>query len=73
MKKTYAFSGIDCANCAAKLERKLQKIKNADEVQVNFLTQKLTLEAADDCFDSVLEEALKIIAKKEPDCKVIVK
>lgn len=73
MKKTYSFSGIDCANCAAKLERKLQKIKNLDLVQVNFLTQKLTVEAPDDLFDSVLEEMLKIISKKEPDCKVVIK
>ncbi len=70
MKKVYSVSGIDCANCAAKLERRLKKIKDADNVSLNFIAQRLTVEADDGCFDEVLTEALDIIKKKEPDCRV---
>ena len=31
----------------------------------------MTLEAADDKFDAILKEAIKTIAKVEPDCQVI--
>ena len=71
MKKIYELEDLDCANCAAKMERKISKIKGVDEVEVNFLTQKMTIEADDAVFESVVDEAVKLIAKVEPDCKVV--
>lgn len=71
MKKTYELEDLDCANCAAKMERKISKIKGVDEVEVNFLTQKMTIGADDAVFESVVDEAVKLIAKVEPDCKVV--
>lgn len=71
MKKTYELEDLDCANCAAKMERKISKIKGVDGVEVNFLTQKMTIEAVDAIFESVVDEAVKLIAKVEPDCKVV--
>ncbi len=71
MKKTYELEDLDCANCAAKMERKISKIKGVDGVEVNFLTQKMTIEADDAVFESVVDEAVKLIAKVEPDCKVV--
>ena len=70
MKKTFELEDLDCAACAAKMERKIGKIKGVDFVEVNFMTQKMTIEAADGLFDSVVDEAVKLIAKVEPDCKV---
>ena len=71
MKKTYELEDLDCAACAAKMERKISKIKGVDSVKVNFLTQKMTVEADDAIFENVVDEALKLISKVEPDCKVI--
>lgn len=71
MKKTYELEDLDCAACAAKMERKISKIKGIDSVEVNFLTQKMTIEANDGIFEEVIDEAVKLIAKVEPDCKVI--
>ena len=71
MKKTFELEDLDCAACAAKMERKIGKIKGVDFVEVNFMTQKMTIEADDGLFDSVVDEAVKLIAKVEPDCKVI--
>ena len=71
MKKTYELEDLECAACAAKMERKISKIKGVDSVEVNFLTQKMTVEADDGIFEEVIDEAVKLIAKVEPDCRVI--
>ena len=71
MKKVFRLQELDCANCAAKMERNIAKIDGVTFVSVNFMTQKLTLEAADDAFERILEEAGKAIRKVEPDCSII--
>ncbi|MBR6918342.1 MAG: heavy-metal-associated domain-containing protein [Clostridia bacterium] len=71
MKKTYSLKEIDCANCAAKLERKLSKLAGVENVEINFMAQKMTLEASDEEFEEVLARAVAAVAKYEPDCRVI--
>ena len=66
MKKIFKLEDLDCANCAAKME-------GVESVSVNFFTQKLTLEAADDAFDDVLKKVVKTAKKVEPDCTIILK
>ena len=73
MKKTFEIEDLDCAHCAAKMEDGIRKMDGVISVSVNFLTQKLTLEAEDDKFDEVLKAAVKCISKVEPDCRVILK
>ena len=70
MKKTFALTELDCANCAAKMEDAIRKIPGVESVRVNFLTQRMTLEAADDAFDAVLEKAIKAAGRVEPDCRI---
>lgn len=71
MKRKFKLDEVDCANCAAKMEDAIKKIDGVDDASVNFLTQKLTLEAEDSKFEAILDEACKVIAKVEPDCQVI--
>ena len=71
MKKTFKLIDLDCANCAAKMEEAIKKIDGVKDANVNFMTQKLTLEADDDRFEEILEEAARVIAKVEPDCEII--
>ena len=66
MKKKFNCE-VDCANCAAKLEDAIKKIAGVDDAKVNFLTQKLTLVAADDIFESVLDQVIKTAKRIEPD------
>ena len=73
MKKKFKLIDLDCAHCAAKMEDGIRKLDGVNEASVNFMAQKLTSDAADDRFDEVLQEAIKIIGKIEPDCKVVVK
>ena len=70
MKKSIKLSGIDCANCAAKMEQAVRGIDGVNAVSVNFMTQKMTLEAEDSRFAAVLEAAKKLIGKIDPDVEV---
>ncbi len=73
MKKVFKLEELDCAHCAQKMEDGIRKLDGVINVQVNFLSQKLTLEADDEKFDNILKEAKKVIKKIEPDCTLIEK
>ena len=64
MKKKFKCE-VDCANCAQKLQDALSKLDGVDEVSVNFMTQKLTLVAADEKFDEVFDAVVKAVEKGE--------
>ena len=71
MKRIYRLKNLGCAHCAAKMEYKINKIDGVISCNIAFMTQKLTIEALDDKFDSILEEAKSIIKKIERNCEVI--
>ena len=73
MKKTYALDELDCANCGLKMEEAVRKIEGVKNVNISFMTQKITLEADDADFERVLKEAVKACKKVEPDCRIVVK
>lgn len=70
MTKTYKLRDLDCANCAAKLERAVSKLDGVKSASVNFFAQKLTVEVADGA-DDVLAAVLKTCKKVEPDMTVV--
>ncbi|GAA0389104.1 cation transporter [Paenibacillus motobuensis] len=71
MKKNIKLSDLDCANCAAKIENAIGKLDNVTDVKVNFMSQKMILEAPDDKFDEVLAEVKKTVKKIEPDVVIL--
>ena len=71
MKKSFQLKELDCANCAAKMERKIKKLDGVKNVEISFMAQKMTIEADDGVFDEVVDSAVKLVSKIEPDCKVI--
>ena len=73
MKKAFKVKGIDCANCAAKLEAGISKIPGVDKAIVSFMTEKLTIEAADDKMDEVVQAAIELCKKLEPDWEIVAK
>jgi len=64
--------GLDCANCAAKIEKKVNSLKGVSHASLNFATKKLaiTTNGQDNDYDFV-SEAIKIIKDIEPDVQVI--
>lgn len=73
MKKVFRMEDLDCAHCAARMEEKIAALDGVISVQISFLAQKMTLETEDAVFDSILEKAVKICRKIEPDCRIIVR
>ena len=71
MKKIYRLEELECAHCAAKMEEAIRRLEGVESVHVNFLSQKLTLEADDAAFDDLLKQAAKAIKKIEPDCRIV--
>ena len=71
MKRIFKLRELDCANCAAKMQTAIEKIDGVDACLVNFMTQRLTLEAADDQFENIVDQAVKICQKIEPDCEIV--
>ena len=69
MKKRYKFE-VDCANCAAKVEEAVKKIDGVNDATVNFMAQKLVLDADDARFDEILREVIAVAKKVEPDCEL---
>lgn len=64
MQKIYVLEGLDCANCAMKIERQVAKVKGVQEANVDFVTKKLYVEYE----DATIEEAiLSTVTSIEPE------
>ena len=70
MKKKFKCE-VDCANCAQKIQDAASGLDGVDEISVNFMTQKLTLSAADERFDEVLAAVVKKAKQVEPDFEIV--
>ena len=58
MKKKYKLQDLDCAHCAAKMEEAIKKIDGVNDAAISFMTQKLTIDADDEKFDSIMNQVL---------------
>ena len=72
MKKKFKMENLDCANCAAKMEAAIKKIPGVTDASMNFMTQKLTLEAEDARFDAILAEAQQCCDRVDKGCRILV-
>ncbi|EBK2060104.1 hypothetical protein AAL85_25290, partial [Salmonella enterica subsp. enterica serovar Typhi] len=54
VKRKLVLEGLDCANCALKIENGVQKIDGVSACSVNFAKQTLTLEMSSDRTDDIL-------------------
>ena len=70
MKKKFKLTDLDCANCAAKMEDAIRKIEGVENASVSFMTQKMTIEAAEDQFDRIMQEVVAVCKKVAPDCVI---
>ena len=71
MKKKIKLQALDCANCAAKMEEAIKKLDGVNDASVNFMMQKMTIDAEDSRFDEIMKEVVTVCAKVEPDCKIL--
>ncbi len=71
MKKNYKLEDLDCANCAAKMERAVAKIDGVNSVSISFMAQRMAIEADDARFEEIMDQVVKTCKKVEPDCRII--
>lgn len=71
MKKVFKVQELDCANCAAKMERNAGKVAGVQSVSINFMTQKITLEAEDDRFDAIVDEVEQVMKKVDKEVRIV--
>ena len=66
MKTKYSVNGLDCPNCAAKLEGMLAKVEGIDSAKINFLSEKITVDSdlPDDVLLARVSETAKAFSPK---------
>jgi copper chaperone CopZ len=69
MRKIVRFTGVCCANCAAKLERALEKIDGINSVQLNFMAQRVNFDIDDNKYDEVINKIKEVTNKILPECQ----
>lgn len=70
MKSRFRIKGLDCANCAAELERTIQKLKGIENASISFMTQKLEIEYDENKKEEIIQNVKKIVKKEEPDVSI---
>lgn len=71
MKKNFKLEGLDCANCAAKIEKNVKKLDGVKDATVSFFAQKLVLETDDEKFDEIVKEVAALVHRVDPDCTMV--
>ena len=70
MKSRFKIIGIDCANCAAELERAIQKVEGIESANINFMAERMELEYDESQKEEILKKVNKVIKREEPDVKI---
>ena len=65
MTKKFRLVGLECANCAAKMEKEIKSLDGVVGASVNHLTEKLIIDADEEKIDAVIATAEKIVKKHE--------
>lgn len=71
MKKTVMLKGLDCANCAAKVEKAVRKIEGVRSADINFFTAKLVIEVEEASVQELMGILEKVIKKASSDVQVL--
>ena len=59
MNMKFKIKGLDCANCAAELERAIQKVEGVTSASISFMSERIDLE--------IDENSLQIVYQTETD------
>lgn len=71
MKKVYFLKGLDCANCANKIETAVKTLDGVSGVSVNFMTTTLNLDVHEGHLAGITAAIEKTVHKYEPDVVVM--
>jgi len=73
VRKELKLEGLDCANCAMKIEKGVSSIKDVDSCSVNFATVTMTITTSEENQEKVIKEAKDKIKNLEPHITPLLK
>jgi len=72
MRKTYELENLECANCAAKMEKDISAFPEVKKCTITFMTSRMSITVNDDAdLDDVLDRAQKVMRSYEKDCTIV--
>lgn len=70
MEKVFILRGLDCPNCAAKIEKEVGQLDGVGASSINLMKQTLTIHIEPDCAASVAKQIEAIVHSHEPEVTV---
>lgn len=70
MKIKFKIKGLDCANCAAEMEREIQKVEGIETASLSFMSERLVIECDETKKDETIERMKKVIKEEESEVTV---
>ncbi|WP_242222341.1 heavy metal translocating P-type ATPase [Bacillus cereus group sp. BfR-BA-01380] len=70
VKRKLVLEGLDCANCAMKIEKGVGELEDVSSCSVNFVTKTMTVETSKQNEEHVVKEATQLVNKLEPHVHV---
>ncbi len=70
MKLKFKIKGLDCANCAAELERGINRIDGVESASLSFMTERLEINIDEERKEELVKSIKKFIKKEEPDVTI---
>lgn len=71
VKRSFILDGLDCSNCAMKIESNIQKMKGIEDCSVSFATKTLTMGMPKEQEQALIEQVTHKIKELEPHIKVV--
>ncbi len=70
MEQVFLLKGLDCPNCAAKIEKEIGALDGVEESHINLMQQTLTLRIDSKIADTIEKQVEIIVHSREPEVKV---
>ena len=70
-ESTLLLKGLDCADCASKIEKQVRDIEGVDDANLDFVSEKLKINVNPKQEGIIIAEIRRIVNKLEPDVEVI--
>ncbi len=72
MRKTFELENLECAHCAAEMERDIAALPDVNKCTITFMTSRMSISVSDGAdFEQVLDEAQRIMKSYEKDCTIV--
>jgi cation transport ATPase len=72
MRKTFELENLECANCAAKMERDISAFPEVKKCTITFMTSRMSITIVDGAnLDDVLDRAQQVMRSYEKDCTIV--